>query len=271
MPVQGCCKSLEIQLDALFANDSLKSWQIYEEKNGCVTVKLRFNGHHIGQNGLNIATGGEVKYRRKSEQQVVRDRKRAESFKNSHGVVTRSRSRVSECPSAEKPRNCNSFHSTPVLPTDLLDVTQQCSDLNPLAPDFNLNDPNSPDNVLVSPGSHASPEPPINNTTVDPEHHKSPITVDCKQSLEMNDTTISACDIKSASESNSDSDCEDDVLPDGCYNSLCAYGGGGNGNYMDIYRCTKCKVFYVCSKCKREGGHQKHSRYIEMYEQANIK
>ena len=54
MPVSGQSKMLDILLDTLFRNDTLKSWSIFDEKSGCITVKLRFSGQNGGQKGLNI-------------------------------------------------------------------------------------------------------------------------------------------------------------------------------------------------------------------------
>ena len=120
------------------------------------------------------------------------------------------------------------------------------------------------------------------------DHNGDPMSEVCKQTVECdtpngnndndNEHNEPPCDKDSRDVQNvippsSDSDAEvvDDVLLNGCFSASCAYGGGRPGNYLDIYKCRKCKGFYMCTQCKSEGGHQKHSKYIEFDSHANIK
>ena len=61
-PVMGLPNTLEYLLETLSVKDSVRSWQIYEERNGSVTVKIRFNG----QNGGTDMNSKQVCYKRKS-------------------------------------------------------------------------------------------------------------------------------------------------------------------------------------------------------------
>ena len=56
-------KALEIHLVALLENDTIHSWNIYQEKSGFVCLKVKFNGSH-DQGTLN---GTQVAYKRKKQ------------------------------------------------------------------------------------------------------------------------------------------------------------------------------------------------------------
>ena len=73
--------SLKILLDTLLDKESLNSWQIYEEKNGSVVVRIRFAARHckaIVTGATNITDEENIiAYKRKSSAQIRRDNERA--------------------------------------------------------------------------------------------------------------------------------------------------------------------------------------------------
>ena len=74
-PVMGLNKILESTLAALCDDNSLRSWTIFHDKNGSITMRIKFE-----------CDGGEVErdeitYKRKAPSQVARDRRRGEQWK----------------------------------------------------------------------------------------------------------------------------------------------------------------------------------------------
>ena len=61
MPVQDLSKTLKCLLDVLVDVNTLQSWNIFEEKNGQVVVKLRFDSGHYSP-----PSKGPVAFKRKS-------------------------------------------------------------------------------------------------------------------------------------------------------------------------------------------------------------
>ena len=92
MPVEGYPYSLEIMLEQLNAKGTLSSWQIYEEKQGTVCVRLRYECNGGGQSGVD--TKEKISYKRKTKKQMERDYQRAQKHDET-GVKTRSKSKMS--------------------------------------------------------------------------------------------------------------------------------------------------------------------------------
>ena len=73
--------SLKMLLDTLLDKGTLNSWQIYEEKNGSVVVRIRFAARHCKAivTGATNVTDEEniIAYKRKSPAQIRRDNERA--------------------------------------------------------------------------------------------------------------------------------------------------------------------------------------------------
>ena len=98
----GRSNILDNLLNILFDKDTLQSWNIYQERSGSVTVKLRFKGESGSQTGLNIGQAGQVSFKRKTTQQTLRDKIRAEKHQNDkQGVTTRSKSKKQSVESEE--------------------------------------------------------------------------------------------------------------------------------------------------------------------------
>ena len=102
MPVNGLPFGLEMLLDQLNKQDSLQSWQIYEQKNSAICVKLRYSGkpgHVADQSSVTaIERPCNANYKKVSEKQTLRNKSRAEQFQNnirckSDGITTRSKAK----------------------------------------------------------------------------------------------------------------------------------------------------------------------------------
>ena len=76
MPVQDLPKTLKCLLDVLVDVNTLQSWNIFEEKNGQVVVKLRFDSGHYSP-----PSKGPVAFKRKAPSQVKRDGDRLAAYK----------------------------------------------------------------------------------------------------------------------------------------------------------------------------------------------
>ena len=79
MPIAGIPEVLENLIVSVFKSHQLKTWNIYQEQDGNVTFKLRFNmqdmqGQGHGSTGLDSSF---ISYRRKTERNITRDRQRA--------------------------------------------------------------------------------------------------------------------------------------------------------------------------------------------------
>ncbi len=110
---------------------------------------------------------------------------------------------------------------------------------------------NARDNILVSPMKVLSPES-VHNSI----HQESDT-----------DSLLSSSDSE-CSQSESEPDEADPILPPGCFNTKCSYGGGRGRRETDVrlYECTKCGTG-ICQECFDEGtAHSGHRKYIKFKE-----
>ena len=88
MPIDGIPLVLENKLLSVFKSHSLKSWNIFDDQNGCVSFRLRFSPHTQTHSGQEIPADVKVSgFRRKSPSQINRDRERAMRHNQKHQVV----------------------------------------------------------------------------------------------------------------------------------------------------------------------------------------
>ena len=82
--------SLKMLLDTLMDKQALSSWQIYEEKNGSVVVKIRFAARHcnVTVTGATAIEDKIIAYKRKSPAQIRRDNARSKQVTRSQTVRT---------------------------------------------------------------------------------------------------------------------------------------------------------------------------------------
>ncbi len=101
MPVCGLPLSLEMLLETVLGTHTMKSWQIYSEKDG-LTFKVRFGHSNGSDSGHNVPN---VKYTRSSPSRVARYKKRSQEHNSVR--ITRSKSKK-ECDETEQPRTLDS-------------------------------------------------------------------------------------------------------------------------------------------------------------------
>ena len=110
-------RTLNTLLSSLFVNNMLKHWTIFQERSGSILVKLRFtNTEDINDtvNNNGITDQSPIAFRRKSAQQVERDRDRALRHKDARtGVHTRSMASI------EQPRSAEPDVLSSTVPLDL--------------------------------------------------------------------------------------------------------------------------------------------------------
>lgn len=272
MPVKGQPKMLGTLLDTLFANDELRTWSIYEEKSGNITVKIRFNGQHGGQAGLNIEPGS---FKRKSDRQFKRDKSRAKDYElnKNQGVTTRSQSKdkTGQTGDIEHARFVSDISSTPLkFSPGMFQVSRQDS----------ISVSNTPPACTGSTPQHSPTNDLLvnkDNSLLEANHVHTPLNSPVYENDPKYSPIIKSPDYDdSLSQNNSldDESITDDHVMSGCHNDFCTYGGESKWDYLDIYKCHSknkgCKDLYVCLKCKHEGGHSKHAKYLKLHHKGNF-
>jgi hypothetical protein len=161
IPVSVPNKVLATLLDTLFTTEELSSWQIFDEKSGNVTVKLRFNIKHGGQTGIDTRGQGMASFKRQTDKQILRDINRVKDYKKPSNIGDTIRSKSIYNTHTEQPRfNTSNFssHISEPMPIDSITSTPETdhyslSDLHLTGP-ATLEPTHDPE--LDSPG-HASP------------------------------------------------------------------------------------------------------------------
>ena len=125
MPITGLPVVLEKILESVLELHQLQNWNIFNEKNGNVSVKLRFSKEGQGQVHVQEDT---ISYRRKSSSQIKRDQQRA--------VKRRRNSSFDMCVSPETDRKS---YETPISQGTQtfdrnydLDIIEKCEEVSPL-------------------------------------------------------------------------------------------------------------------------------------------
>ena len=126
----GLLNMLEKLLETISGVHEVKTWNIYQEKNGTTVVKISFNSYDI----INIE---KASYKKKSQKQVQRDHTRATN--HVRNIKTSSMSHRSDNMDIENVRECESISNLHVIsPTSSLQV-EKTPDLyvhSPLLPDY---------------------------------------------------------------------------------------------------------------------------------------
>ncbi len=264
-PVMVPHKTLGDILDALFSKDVLKSWSIYQGRNGVATVKLQFTG----ENGSQTQHSEQVTYKQKSKKQAIRDRDRASQHRQTSSMKTRSMAKaddVKHCENdIEQPRS--SYHTPPGM-SQAIDYTALNSPA--ISVDLCNSGQSGSSSTPVSVDSSASPvlfENKADSSITDITEEEMVSTPVLPAMISNRNIANSDSDVKDLTitqDGNDSSDCED-ILMNGCDSQMCAYGRASGINYDDIYKCNKCDHYYYCTKCLREGGHRKHKKHLEIY------
>ena len=252
--------TLNMLMNSLFANNNLRNWSIFEEKNGAIVVRLRFDSSDT--NSENDTAGkSHVSYKKKSESQLRRDRNRAARHNNAFvRDETRSES-VQDSTSPELPRHAEQIIISDTTPLDFSPVQL------------------SPSATSLRPVNHGSAQQIQGHSTKQNSSFGSMLTLD---------TTSTSEELSCAIEMHSDSDfayldtSAAAYLPpipheipkadyyeetnDGytCLDEACSYGPRDLVGvcFVNISICHKCKNVYLCDECLSKGRHHRHRHFI---------
>lgn len=269
-------KILENLLETLLAKNQVNNWNIYQENNGTVTVKIRIGGHNGGLSSGALNKGNQVSYKKKSYKQCQRDKNRAEQNNNKQGVITRSMSQIDSGIEQKRCMLDASIEKTPTIsPVKFNDIfvsknNVQTDDVSG-SPVHSLPPDDSPSSVLNRQSPDDSMYQRNDNITVSPETsglNGSVSDMLCFKSEELVDN-IDNTDNKEDNSDMSEIKPEDDVELDVfCRDTRCAYGpglykGANSESKGDIFLCkARCKDLYICKLCYDAGGHIKHKKYL---------
>ncbi len=260
MPVSGLPTSLEDLLGTIIQTCTVKSWQIYSEKDG-VSFRIRFaNTENGGQ-----AVEGNVGYVKKPPSKVARDKDRMSKR------VTRSQSKQTEA--TEMPRYVNES------PCDSNGAQRPCSHAGLVQSPMSVEDSTSctPEpsqyDYAISPTCHTPISPKINSPMLpDP-------TLDYTGDQEKMDnySDISSVDLSDQDDHQEfDTEISPDLsVPPRCNVRRCHYRDYSVPplNYLDTFRdmvvCSKCSEdnpltnMYICKTCNfTHHKHERHKQYL---------
>ena len=283
-------KVVESLLEAASKDNPLSSWCIFQEKNGNIVVKLRFDSSPCSVNRDQHSTS----YKRKSARQVQRDSARSAAWKTRKPVAnaasvspchpTTDSLRVStvDIPAVTSINDCECVAVTAGVITPppshsiepmgartrrmarLQDDVEQLrtETVSPVAVlDISLPSPSTAASILnpaatcFSPMSlesgDLSPCPPMSVNSLDTTHEKRADTTDTESVGSGSDVVTS------------------------CRSRRCAYtedsDGSGDEGQCSLYWCEMCQ-YHICCKCVESGGHNRHkwilkTRSMEEYDQ----
>ena len=261
--------TLDMLLSSLFASNILSNWSIYDDKNGCVNVRLRFTKCD------DIKTE-HVSFRRKSQNQLNRDRERAihhKTDKNTQSTrILRSHmSDVNEDEPLELPRsseeNCASDMAHVYSPVSVqmdpeAEIYVPCS--SPVNHDESADFPSTPE--------HLAPENSAAYHTSDVE------SIDTTDDLEQfnQESDVSASDTVKVSESNKPRKyCKKEYVVHmkkiksqfkevRCHRCYTSDTVAKHVELIKMFYCSTCRV-YICEKCypKRSEKHAKHREKLK--------
>ena len=78
MPVTGIPKVLENIISSVLTSHNLSNWTLFSEKDGNLTIRIRFSDKGEGQSSLPNSNTPTISYRWKSPKQVKRDKERVQ-------------------------------------------------------------------------------------------------------------------------------------------------------------------------------------------------
>ena len=244
----GLNKILENMLTKFGEEYSLRSWSIFDEENGCVSVRIKFDANRSSVKREAIG------YKRKPQSQLRRDKNRSEQWRHKqpspqagtdrqqpqHAESSRQVDKSSEPADGESTKRSGMVtRNQAKQPVDTPETPRSshvnCDIPTDYSPPLNL-DPKAP--IFIS-------SPPCAISALSP-----PLPV--KDML---------CDSESDSDAGSTAS---DAIITGCDRAYCTYGCGSthDDTVTGIYRCTKCITCNICEQCLGEGGHGKHKKYL---------
>ena len=129
-------------LEGSCANDDLKNWSVYEEKDGSYTFKIRFipkSDRHIGNNCVQTMSSSSVKcaFKRKSQKQVDRDCMRNQAYQDRRITRSQTAKQCTNVNGQDAPDRV-SVSAPAINPQSPIETVRHASfDLNLEVPEFN--------------------------------------------------------------------------------------------------------------------------------------
>ncbi len=271
MPVSGLPLSLEDLLESVTQKCTVKSWQIYSEKDG-VTFRIKFGQF---ENGAQMAEGN-VGYAKKPPSKIARDKDRVTQR------ITRSKSK--KLGDIERPRFVD---DSPDNYDSTNSAQRPYSHVGLIQTPVSVHDPNSPElsghaNYVISPGRHAPLGQDINTSMLPDAESMSVLDNTGDQEIlesDMNNQADSSVDLSHATDQQQESDTEslsdsDTSVTPGCnvqkchYRDMSAKPVNTLAGIEKTVICTKCpgtKIYshmYICETCNyTHHRHQRHKQY----------
>ena len=255
MPVTGLPYGLEIILEQLIMKDDMQSWQIYEQKNGAVCVKLRFTGKPKSDANQSCMEQSHTmaSYRKISDKQMARNRKRAQEFKNKDviiadhgdGVTTRSKSKKEE--DIEQPRGLD-------IVTGMINDPHSILSSPPSMEHSTINNSFTPVTSHVNTCSTPcdnSDSLPQDSTSCKSDNSDDHVTPTIPRSDKLN---IPTCDMSSA---------QSDQQQSTDFPIVCHYLKNGRPHGDQFYPCKGCGVF-ICTFCLMAAGCHRECRFKQI-------
>ena len=274
IPAMGINRVLENVLASFCEDLELRTWSIYHEKNGCVNIKIRFDGC------LGVPKR-DVVYKKKSPGQVARDRYRSDQWrltkpKLSDSVLEQSVQHHAVSPVQPKSQSDN----------NIAHMTRSKSKANNESieiPRYNTekSDALSPGHTLHMLNLFATPyvmEPDIHDDSHSPGSLCVPELVMPVPETRVHDSSPEESHMDCSPVRHEDITSEDDTSSDisrytaysaavGCNMYYCMYCNSTNTSLMDhsqdaMYVCVRCDNVSVCQQCLDGGGHGCHRQYM---------
>ena len=269
--------SLKMLLDTLLDKETLNSWQLYEEKNGPVVVRIRFAACHCKAivTGATNVTDEEniIAYKRKSPAQIRRENERAKQ----HHERRITRSQTLNAVDNIVPRDISEPEFVRSSDNDLFSDTRNPGLVSPVScavePTSARCDPApaaSEDMALTITHTPDVSYPDIESASLD----SVTLSLPCSQVSDPDDSVDERAPLRPHLDATVVTDDRHSIHSTasvyvdgvavvskvglgngkaGCQNFSCMYGGGLSRDDIDyIYKCLKCEglhTFSLCAKC----------------------
>ena len=260
--------TLDMPLRSLFSTNALSNWSIFDDKNGCINVRLRFTKCDETNKAEHVS------FRRKSQNQLNRDRERAIHHQNTEStrILRSHKSDTNEDISAELPRS-----SEENVVSDVAHVYSPAS--VQLDPEADMYVPcSSPVNHEQSADFSSTPEhlASENSAAYQTSDEESVDTTDDLEQFNQKSDVSATCDtvkvsdsIKSRKSSKKSyavhvRNTKSQYKEARCHRCYTSDTVAKHVELIKMFYCNKCKV-YICEKCykKRSEMHAKHREKLK--------
>jgi hypothetical protein len=258
-------------LEATSKENTLSSWCIYQEKNGHIVFKLKF------ENASGLVNREECSYKRKSPKQVERDEARSKAWKARPSLASQTSASPVHTPLAAQGAAKNSLPPVPVVRDSFGVTTRSRTRIQDDEVEMIRTDIESPSAVmdfslpsLDLADSLLNPSAPCYVAAPSSLHDAGLLDVS-RMSSQYGDPAashVSFTDTRSQIDSldNDTDSTESGSAANDCQSRRCAYGGlddaSGDEHHDFLYWCEKCH-FHVCCDCFNKGTHIRHKKLLK--------